>query len=307
MARDPRKLAISVSLMLAVLVLIGKWIAYLLTSSTAIFSDAAESVVHIAATGIAAYSIWYAMRPADAEHLYGHGKFAYFSAGFEGALLLAVAASIFYAAIVSLIRGPVLHNLGVGIVITASLGLVNLALGIYLIRVGRRESALALVANGHHVLSDMWTSLGVVLGVVLVAWTGAVWLDPLVAVAVGVQISSTGFALVRKAYHGLMDRVEPEDSRIIQESLSSSVAEGLVSGFHQLRHRQVDDMLMVEMHLLLPGELSLAEAHERVSVVEEKLREELSNPRVLIYSHLEPSDHGAAHPEGHELEDPLTE
>ena len=154
--------------------LAGKWTAYAITGSTAILADAAESIVHLAATSFAALSLWYSTRPADADHPYGHGKIAFFSAGFEGALILVASLAILWTAILSFVTGPQLANLGVGVVITAALGLINLGLGLLLIHVGKKHNALVLIANGQHVLSDMWTSLGVAGGVLLVWWTGVV-------------------------------------------------------------------------------------------------------------------------------------
>lgn len=194
----------SASLAVAVVMLVGKLTAYALTGSAAIFSDALESVIHLVATAIAGFSLWYAAQPPDPNHPYGHGKIAYFSSGLEGALILLAAVAIGYEAIQALVEGPSLENLGVGLAITAALGLVNLVLGLSLIRVGRRTNALVLVANGHHVLTDMWTSLGVLVGVGLVLVTGLEWLDPVVAILVGANILWTSVRLMREAYGGLM-------------------------------------------------------------------------------------------------------
>lgn len=303
---DPRKRAIGISLIVSVLMLSGKWVAYLITGSSAILSDAVESVVHIAATGIAAFGVWYGSRPADPDHPYGHGKIAYFSAGFEGALLFAAAIPIVAEAIFSLARGPELQRLNLGILITFGLGVLNLALGLYLVHEGRKHRSIALIANGKHVLTDMWTSVGVVGGILLVKATGLLWLDPIVAIAVSLWIFWTGLTLIYRSYHGLMDRADPKTSRLIQEQLNKSVQEGLLADFHQLRHREVDSQIWVEVHFLLPGGLTLTEAHGKVTQVEEQLRTSFPRHKVIISSHLEPDDHQAAHPHGHAADDPLT-
>lgn len=283
----------------------GKWVAYLLTSSSAIFSDAAESVVHLAATAIAAFGVWYSRRPADESHPYGHGKIAYFSAGFEGAFILFAAASIVTIAIRELIAGPELQRLGIGLLVTGALGAINLALGLYLVRTGRKHDSLALVANGHHVLTDMWTSLGVVVGVGVVLVTGILWLDPVIALIVGSHIAWTALRLLRTSFHGLMERVDSATSKQIIELLEEAVSRGTIDGFHQLRHRQVDDTLWIDVHLLLAGDLDVTEAHTRATEVEGAIKEGLPTSRVVVSSHVEPSDHAAAHPEGHSSEDPF--
>jgi cation diffusion facilitator family transporter len=188
------------SLGIAVLMLVGKIVAYRLTGSAAIYSDALESVVHIAATAIP-------------EHPYGHGKVAYFSSGVERALILVAAVAIGWVAAGALLHGVELQRLGWGVAITGGLGLVNLVLGLALIRVGRQTNAVVLVANGHHVLTDMWTSLGVIAGVALVWATGLDWLDPVVALLLGANIVWTSTRLIREAVRGLMERGDPDDTR----------------------------------------------------------------------------------------------
>ncbi|MFQ5805934.1 MAG: cation diffusion facilitator family transporter [Phycisphaerae bacterium] len=304
--RDPCKVAISISLLASVVMLVGKLTAYLLTHSAAIFSDAAESVVHSAATGLAAYSLWYAARPADAGHPYGHGRIAYFSAGFEGALVLAAAVAVISSGVVGLIRGPHLRHLGLGLAIAGTLALINLALGLALVSVGRKHNALILVANGKHVLSDMWTTGAVIVGVGLVLLTGITWLDPVAAICIGLYIMATGVTLVRKAFAGLMDEVQPELSRRLMNGLRTTVREGLIVDFHQLRCRQINDQVWVDVHVLVPGESSTLEAHARVTRAEQSIRDLFPDDMIHITSHIEPTEHTTAHPAGHEgISDPL--
>ena len=295
-AARQQRVAMSLSLAVAVLMLVGKSVAYGLTGSTAILSDALESVVHLVATAFAGFSLWYASRPPDAAHPYGHGKIAYLSSGVEGTMILVAAVAIIWTATQDLLRGPELTQLGTGLLITAGLGLVNLVLGVGLIRVGRRTNALVLVANGHHVLTDMWTSLGVIVGVGLVYVTDLEWLDPVVALLLGANILWTGGRLVREAYGGLMERADAETTDRLDAVLAAAQAEGLISGFHHVRHRRVNDNVWLEQHLLMPDDLRLDEAHARASAVERRQRDLFPESRVQITSHLEPLSH--EHPLG---------
>ncbi|GAB5535110.1 MAG: cation diffusion facilitator family transporter [Rubricoccaceae bacterium] len=298
--------AIRASLAVAVLMLVGKLYAYAVTGSTAIFSDALESVVHLGATAMAAFSLWYASKPPDPSHPYGHGKIAYFSSGVEGGLILVAAGAIVYEAIRALIEGPEIQSLGMGLLITAVLGAINLMLGLTLIRVGKRTNAIVLVANGHHVLTDMWTSLGVLVGIGLVWITDIVWLDPLVALLLGLNILWTSGKLMRDAYSGLMERVDEGETERVLKVLAQSQEAGQISGYHHVRHRRVNDQIWLEQHLLLPDGLSLYEAHQLASRIEARQRELFSESHVQITSHLEPVSH--EHGEGvpHDgVEDPL--
>ena len=305
---DIKKQVMGVSLGVAVLMLVGKLSAYFLTGSKAIFSDAAESIVHIAATGVAAASLWYASRPADRQHHYGHGKIAYFSAGFEGAFILAAAIAILYESIEALIVGPELQRLGLGLLITGALGLVNLALGLTLISVGRRHRSVIVEANGKHVLTDMWTSLAVVLGVTIVWLTGILWLDPVIAMLAGLHILSSAVGLIHQAYDGLLDRADPEITDLVLEPLRNAVSEGRISDFHRLRHRTSNEDVWIDLHVLVPGELRADEAHARVTKLESEIRAALPDRHVEIITHIEPADHEAAHPgEGREHQGPLDE
>jgi cation diffusion facilitator family transporter len=298
---DPRYFAMATSLAVAVLMLIGKLGAWLLTGSAAILSDAAESMIHIVATGIVAYSLWFSNQPADPEHPYGHGKFAYFSAGFEGGLIMAAAGSILYLGVRALILGPHLSQLGVGLAIIAALSLINLALGLFLIRTGKRHNALVLVSNGQHVLTDVWTSGAVVAGVALVYVTGIAWLDPVVAIVAGLNILWTAYQLLTRFFEGLMEKADPQDTQKILAALQAAVAAGDLSTFHQLRHRRVNDQVWIEAHLLFPADWTITQAHDHASAVEARLVGLFPDDQVFVTSHLEPADaaHEAAHPDNH--------
>lgn len=304
---DPRFKPILVSLLVSILMLAGKVSAFVLTGSAAIFSDAAESIVHILATVVVAISVWYSIKPADADHPYGHGKASYFSAGFEGGLIMLAAGVIIYSAIDDLIHGPELQQLGLGLGVLVTLTLVNLALGLYLIRSGKRYNNLALVANGRHVLTDMWTSIGVMVGVGLVIITDIVWLDPLVAIAVALNILLTAYQLIRQSFEGLMEKSDDGDTRAILSVLDAAVDRGAVAGYHQVRHRETGSQRWIEYHLLFEGDVKLATAHAASHDVEEELDRVFPEDEVIVTAHLEPAAHDKAHPHGHiEPDDPLT-
>jgi cation diffusion facilitator family transporter len=294
-ARDYRRPAMLASLLIALLMLFGKMGAYVLTGSAAIFSDAMESVIHLFATGFAAFSLWYSERPPDPGHPYGHGKIAYFSSGFEGGLIMIAALTIIYAAVGDLIRGPELERLGVGLLITLALAGVNLVLGGTLVRIGKRHNSIVLTANGRHVLTDMWTSLGVIVGLVLVWTTGFVWLDPAVAILVALNILWTAGGLIRDSVSGLMESADPADTQALKEVLDAAVVAGTIAGYHQLRHRRVDNQLWVEAHLFFDESLSIFEAHARSHEVEDAVHERFSTEEVILTAHLEPEAHDDAH------------
>lgn len=304
--RDPRRTAIAVSIGVAVLMLVAKLAAYFITGSTAIFSDAMESVVHLLATAFVGFSLWYSIQPADTGHPYGHGKIAYFSAGFEGLLILIAAASILYTAARDFVHGPELSRLELGFGIIGALTVVNLGLGLYLIRTGKKYNNLVLVSNGRHVLTDMWTSLGVLAGIALVHFTEILWLDPAVAILVAGNIVSTGFGLIRESISGLMEKADERYTASLMDVLREARREELITNFHQVRHRRVNDQLWIEYHLLFPEDLSITEAHDRAHQVEDRVAARFPEEEVVVTAHLEPDRHKEAHPAGHaEPADPL--
>lgn len=294
------RLAMGLSLAVAVLMLTGKLGAAYITGSTAIVSDAVESMVHILATGIAAYSLWLSRQGACERHPYGHGKIAYFSAGFEGALILSAALFILYSSVIDLWRGAQVSRPGIGLLVTCALLLVNLALGLFLVQTGRRHNALILVANGKHVLTDMWTSLGVVVGIGLVWLTGETWLDPLAAFLVGVNILWTSGRLISRSFAGLLDAADPEKTDILLDTLKQARDDGRILNYHQLRHRQSNDVMWVEWHALMPDEAAIQKAHKDVTHVENTIRSAFPGYEVQITTHIEPAGHATAHPGGHD-------
>lgn len=289
--------AIRLSFLAGLCMLAGKWIAYGLTGSSAILSDAAESIVHILGVGMAAYSVWLSHRPADEGHPYGHDKVTYFSAGAEGFLILIAAAYIMYEATALLLGEPTLRNLDAGVGIIAVASAVNLALGLYLVRTGRRTGSLILVANGQHVLTDSWTSFGVCAGLGLALLTGWYILDPIIALIVATNIVWTGFKLVRQSVAGLMDASDPELDISVREILDvETAARGL--RYHEMRARKSGSSVWVEFHLLFPPGTALETAHRHATEIEQRLTQSLPYP-VKVLSHLETiEEHDLAHGEG---------
>jgi cation diffusion facilitator family transporter len=298
-ARNYQRPVMLASLAVAVLMLVGKTAAWYITGSAAILSDALESVVHFFATGFAAFSLWYSDKPPDDTHPYGHGKVAYFSSGFEGALITIAALSIMYTAVADIIRGPQIEQLGVGLVITGGLALVNLVLGTALVHTGKKHNSIVLRANGQHVLTDVWTSAGVVVGLILVKLTGIVLLDPIVAILLALNIMWTAGKLMRDAWHGLMETADAAETRAIIDLLDEALQKGVIAGYHQLRHRRVHDRVWIEYHLLFPEAMSIAEAHHESHRVEDALHRLFPKDQVIVTAHLEPEAHDEAHQDRH--------
>jgi len=258
-ARDRARAGV-VSLCASLVLLMFKLEAYRRTGSSAVLSDALESIVNVLAAGFGLGSILFAGRPADRNHPYGHGKIEFFSAAFEGGLIASAALLIVVEAMRAFLVGPELRSLDVGLAIVLGAGLANAVLGIYLVRVGKRHASPALVADGQHVLSDSWTSAGIVVGLLLVKVTGLLWLDPLIACAVALLLFRTGFRLVREAAAGLLDE---EDTPLLERLvtlLAARVGQGMV-GVHGLRAMRAGRFHHVGAHLVVPEFWSVEHAH----------------------------------------------
>ena len=289
----PRSLALwawlSIAAALATIAL--KFWAYLLTGSVGLLSDALESVVNLVAAIVAVIALSIASRPADSNHHYGHGKVEYFSAGIEGLMIFVAAMVIMYSAVERLLHPQALDAVGVGLLITLIATAINAAVGWLILRAGRRHRSLTLVADGKHLLTDVWTSIGIVIGVGLVALTGWLPLDSIVAIAVGLNILWTGFTLVRNSVHGLMDRAlnAADEARVI-EVVNSFVAEyppGQLA-FHALQTRESGQQRFVSLHVLVPGQWTVATGHDLVERVESAIA--LALPGAHIQTHLEPRE-----------------
>lgn len=259
-----------VSLLVGALLLGVKYFAYLETHSAAILSDALESIINVVAAVFLLGGIVFAGRPADAGHPYGHGKIEYFSAVFEGGLIAFAAVAIGWYAVEDLVRGPEVGAVELGLALTVGAGLANAALGWYLVRVGRRARSIALVADGQHVLSDFWTSAGVVVGLALVRLTGFAWLDPVTALVVAANLARTGVGLVREAAGGLLDE---EDTALLGRLVAAFDANrrpGIIR-VHRLRAIRAGRFAHVDAHVIVPEYWSVQQAHDEIDAFERRV------------------------------------
>lgn len=285
----------NLSLGVGIVMLGVKWYAYVRTGSTVILSDALESVVHQFAVAFAWFSLRWSYRPPDKNHTYGHDKITYFSAGFEGGLIGLAAVLIIYTAIERLIVGIELERLEMGTALTAAAGAVNALLGWYLLRIGKAERSLVVEANGRHILTDAWTSVGAVIGLLAAMGTGWMVLDPLFALVFGVHILLEGYRLVRRAVLGLMDTADPAVVEQAWRTLEEFRAEHPMLSFHRLRLRESGQRMYVDFHVQFPEGTPIEEAHRLASEAEQRLARTLGKPSDVT-SHLE-STH---HPDGHD-------
>jgi cation diffusion facilitator family transporter len=278
-----RYAALSVAAALATIGLKGG--AYLLTGSIGLLSDALESLVNLIAAIVALFALSVAAKPADEDHAYGHTKAEYFSSGFEGALILIAAASIVVSAIQRLLYPMPIRDPAVGLAITAAAALVNLGVARVLFRAGRRHESIALEADAQHLMSDVWTSLGVIVGVGAAAVTGWHRLDAIVAIFVAANVLRAGVLLVRRSLLGLLDTALPEDTRrTITAILESRASEGV--RYHALRTRQAGARRFISFHILVPGDWSVQKGHDLLEEIEEQVRAAV--PNSSVDTHLEP-------------------
>jgi cation diffusion facilitator family transporter len=292
--------AMRLSLVIGILMFVMKMGAYLLTGSTAILSDAAESVVHVAAVAFATYSLKLSYRPADETHLYGHAKISFFSAGFEGAMIVFAAVYIIYEAVHEWMTGLHLENLGQGTAITALAAVINGGLGAYLLWLGKKRKSLILEANGKHVMTDCWTSLGVLVGLTFTLVTGWLPWDPIFAILVAVNILFSGFGLIRKSVTGLMDGADPRVHQQLIDILDRETKKHKVL-YHHVLHRDLGETHWVELHLLFPESTSIKDAHRTATDIE-KVIERNIEPTARVTSHLEAiEDHHEVHVDKHRI------
>ena len=295
--RDAR-FAMRLSLLFGFAMLAGKLTAYFLTHSAAIFSDAAESVIHIIAVAFASFSLRLSTRPASNQFHYGYERITFFSAGFEGAMIVVAAIAILFESIHNWITGLQIRNLNAGVLLILAAAILNAGLGYYLLRTGRRTNSLILEANGKHVLTDSWTSFGVVGGLVLVLLTHWMPFDPLIAIVVAINILWSGGRLIWRSAVGLLDYSDPQAGRKIRERLDAICAE-LNIQYHGVRFRTTGYRLIIEVHLLFPRLMPVSEAHALATVLEERLPLDLQMPAEVI-THLESlEDHAAVHRQQH--------
>ena len=277
---------------LAALVTIGlKYGAYLITGSVGLLSDALESLVNLVAATAALIILHIAEKPPDEEHAYGHSKAEYFSSGFEGALILVAAFSIGWAAIDRLISPQPLERVGVGLIISAIASIINLGVSLVLMRAGKQYNSIVLEADARHLQTDVWTSVGVILGVGAVAITGWMRLDPIIALIIAANIIWSGVKLIGRSALGLIDTALPKaEQDIVLNELNQIQEEGVQ--IHALRTRQAGSRRFVSFHVLVPGSWTVQRGHHLLEELENGIRTKL--PNTTVFTHIEPLEDPAS-------------
>ena len=293
MASKSLKKFIWLSIGAAILTIGLKTLAWRMTGSVGLLSDALESCVNLFAAVIALVIITIAERPADEEHAYGHSKAEYFSSGSEGGLIILAAASIIWSALPRLFSPQPLENVSTGLLISVGASAINLFAARVLITEGKKNNSITLEADGNHLMTDVWTSIGVLFGIGLVKLTGWLILDPIIALLVAANIIWTGYRLMVRSVLGLIDTAIPmEERKKVEQLLSKYQPEGIE--FHSLLTRQAGQRKFVSFHILVPGVWSVQQGHDLLEVVEEEVRNALKGP-VTVFTHLEPIEDPVSH------------
>ena len=291
MAYQTLRWPLVLSVIAAVLTIGLKGTAYGITGSVGLLSDALESGVNLLAALAASFALWYSHQPTDANHPYGHEKIEYFSSGLEGALVFVAGLVTAYYAVDRLIWPKELQRLDLGVVLAIAASVINFGVAVLLLRVGKKYGSIILEADGHHLMTDVLTSVGVVVGLGLVYLTGWVILDPLLALGVGLNILWTGFKLVRRSFDGLMDRALPDgEQAVLRDAIRTALPVG--TDFHLLRTRQAGWRKFADFHLLVDGGMSVRAGHQVAHAVEAKLKAVM--PELEVTIHIEPIDERAS-------------
>jgi cation diffusion facilitator family transporter len=260
--------------------------AYFYTGSVGLLSDALESLINLAAAIVALVMIKIAAQPPDEDHAFGHDKAEYFASGIEGTLIFFAAVAIIYTSVPRILAPQPIENLGIGLVISLVATVINLFVGLLLIRVGKHQHSIVLEADGKHLMTDVWTSVGVLLGVVVVGLTGWLILDPIIALLVALNIIWTGYQLIQRSALGLMDTaISPETQGKIEEILNGYVKNQKID-YHALRTRQAGARKFVYVHILVPDEWTVQKGHDLIEEIENDIRSAVSDS--IVFTHLEP-------------------
>jgi cation diffusion facilitator family transporter len=273
------------SIIAALMTITMKSAAYFLTGSVGLLSDALESVVNLAAAVVALLVLKLIIRPANDEFTFGYSKAEYFSSGFEGGMILLAAAGIIITALPRLFNPVPLEQLGLGLAISVAASLINLAVSLILMRAGRRYNSITLEADARHLMTDVWTTAGVLVGIALVWLTGWLILDPIIAMLVAANIIFTGYRLLIRSGRGLLDiSLPPEELTSVKSILDSYKAQGV--SYHALRSRQAAARKFLVVHLLGPGDWSVRKSHSLAEQFERKVVETIKNANIV--THIEP-------------------
>jgi cation diffusion facilitator family transporter len=265
-----------------------KLIAWNLTGSVGLFSDALESCVNLVAAIIALIMISIAEKPADEEHVFGHHKAEYFSSAIEGGLIILASFSIIWSAIPRIINPQPLENIGIGLLIAIGASLINLVVGLILLRQGRKNNSITLEADGKHLMTDVYTSAGVLIGIAMVKLTGWQVIDGIVAVGVALNILWAGYQLMRRSALGLLDTGIPEADRLTITNLLKEFKSKDIE-FHSLMTRQSGQRKFISLHVLVPGEWTIQQGHNVAEEIEKDIRDSFDLP-VTVFTHLEPKE-----------------
>jgi len=283
---------LQLSIAAAIVTIALKTVAWALTGSIGLLSDAAESIVNLVAALVALLAVQWAARPPDEDHAYGHDKADYFSAGFEGGLVLLAALAIIVFSVARIFHPTSIDHVAIGVTVTAIASVINLVVGRRLIRAGVDYGSITLEADGRHLMTDVWTSAGVITGVIVVAVTGLERLDGVIALIVGINVLRTGIDLVKRSGAGLMDRALEPDELVAVKAVLDALTTAEVS-FHALRTRRAGRRAFVSVHVLVPGAWSVQRGHDQVEIVEAELRR--AGGFGTVFTHLEPIEDPVSH------------
>ncbi|HOT65517.1 MAG TPA: cation diffusion facilitator family transporter [Dysgonamonadaceae bacterium] len=280
------------SIAAAVVTILLKFTAYRVTGSIGFFSDALESIVNLLAALFGLIMLHVSEKPADEGHEFGHSKAEYFSSAIEGSLILLAAFSIIWSAVPRLIHPIALENINIGLLFSVGASLVNLAVGQMLIRNGKKSKSLLVEADGKHLMTDVWTSAGVIAGILLVKFTGILILDPIIAILVALNIVYTGYRLISRSTNGLMDASISETEIDQVKKYLDSLKEKDIT-YHSLMTRQAGQRKFISFHLLVPGAWTVQQGHENADIIEETIEDMFDEP-VTVTSHIEPVEDPAS-------------
>ncbi|QEH42255.1 cation diffusion facilitator family transporter [Chitinophaga sp. XS-30] len=278
---------ILLSLGISLLLTAAKFTAYFVTNSVAILSDALESIINVVAGGFACYSIYLSGKPKDANHPYGHGKVEFFSIGFEGAMIFIAGCLILFKAVQYFIHQPALEEVDQGIWITVATSAANFLLGLYLVRSGKKLPSITITGNGQHILTDAYTSVGLIVALVLIRLTGKTWIDPAASVIMGILILRKGYQLMRQSISGLMDETDMQVMDRVIGILNEHRHPAWID-VHNMRVQQYGIDYHIDCHVTMPYYLELSRAHEEMKELEQLVDRELKGHEVEFFIHIDP-------------------